>query len=307
MTENEFDYISWIQKQLKRSPDVLIGSGDDAAVVKTGKNKYIVVTTDTIVEDIDFKIAQATPESIGYKSIAVSLSDIAAMGQGKPPLYALITVAFPKRINTISFRHRLFKGMHQLSRKYNVSIIGGDISSTKGPLVITSTIFAHKYLPILTRAGAKAGDVIMVTGQLGGSLSGKHLSFSPRINESLYLNGRYKINSMIDISDGLCADIGHICSKSKVGARLLESLIPVTQSAIKISCKTGKSPIQQALYDGEDFELLFTAKPSETSCIIKNGKVKVYPIGFITKEQGIWLHRTNGSLKYLKPAGYKHF
>ncbi|MFH1227113.1 MAG: thiamine-phosphate kinase [Planctomycetota bacterium] len=307
MKENEFDYIAWIQKHLNHTSDVPVGSGDDAAVIKIGKAKNIVVTTDTIVEDVDFKTKNIAPESIGYKSIAISLSDIAAMGQGKPPLYALITVALPKRLNTISFRHRLFKGMHQIAKKYEVRIVGGDISSTNGPLVITSTIFGYNCLPILTRAGAKVRDVIMVTGKLGGSLGGKHLFFAPRIKEVLYLNKRYKINSMIDISDGLCADISHICNQSKVGARLLEAFIPVTGFSIKQVHKIGKSTTQQALYDGEDFELLFTASPTEAKRIIKNNKVKVYPIGFITKGQGVYLQKINGVTHCLKPEGYKHF
>lgn len=325
MKESEFGYIKWIQTHLKYPSDVAVGSGDDAAVIRISKGRYLIATTDTIVEGIDFvfhhKVTKkitgkrlrdlcasvASPEEVGHKAVAISLSDIAAMGQGKPPLYALIIVALPKRLNNISFRHRLFKGMHRIVNRFGVRIIGGDISAINGPLTITSTLLAYSSLPILKRSGAKTGDIIMVTGKLGGSILGKHLTFTPRIKEALLLNSRYKINSMIDISDGLAADLNHICEASKVGAQLVENRMPISDAVRKMSKRPGHSPISYAFSDGEDFELLFTAPPDQARRILKNNKMPVWAIGFMTKDKGIYLEDSKGVIKAIKPKGYRHF
>jgi thiamine-monophosphate kinase len=240
------------------------------------------------------------------------------MGQGKPPLYALITVALPARLNNQRFTHRLFEGMHRIANRFGVRIIGGDLSAINGPLTITSTLLGYSslprisagltaVLPILKRSGAKAGDIIMVTGRLGGSILGKHLNFTPRIREALALNSSYKINSMMDISDGLSTDLGHICEASNIGAQLVERRIPISDAAHKLSGKTGRSPVSHALNDGEDFELLFTASPDQARRIIRERKVAVSAIGFMTKDKEIWLEDSKGVIKAIKPEGYRHF
>lgn len=314
MKETEFGYIKWIQKRLKPYPDVALGSGDDAAVIRISKGRCLIATTDTIVEGIDFKphvrfaqCKQITPEAIGHKAVAISLSDIAAMGQGKPPLYALITVALPARLNNQRFTHRLFEGMHRIASRFGVRIVGGDLSAINGPLTITSTLLGYNNGPILKRSGAKAGDIIMVTGRLGGSILGRHLTFTPRIKETLFLNRCYRINSMMDISDGLSTDLGHICEASNIGAQLVENRIPASDAARKLSGKTGRSPVSHALSDGEDFELLFTASPDQARRIIRERKVAVSAIGFMTKDKGICLEDTEGRIRRMKPEGYRHF
>ncbi|MBI4712558.1 MAG: thiamine-monophosphate kinase [Planctomycetes bacterium] len=318
MKLTEFGYIKWIQSRLgKKSKDVLVGSGDDAAAVHCPKGHILLATTDTIVEGIDFEPSRHSsrkysgfatrirPEAIGHKAVAVSLSDIAAMGGCSGPLYALITAALPKRLANPAFGHRLFNGMRRLCKRFNCRIIGGDLSSTTGPLVITSTIFGFSdKRKVIKRSGAKDGDTILVTGKLGGSILGKHLSFTPRLKEARYLNRKYKINSMIDISDGLIADLNHICRASKVGAILDEEKIPISGAARRM---TG-SVIKHALYGGEDFELLFTTTLDEANEIItdRNLTTPVSIIGQIGEVNGIYLKNGNRKMK-IKPMGYTHF
>lgn len=303
MKETEFGYIKWLQKYLKYGKDVLIGSGDDCAVAKLSDGNLLYATTDTIVGGIDF--INATPEQIGYKSVAISLSDLAAMGISYSRIYALISASLPKKIANLSFTHSLFKGMYSICKKFDVQIIGGDLSSTKGPIVITSTLLGISKSKSVVRSGAYAGDAILVTGKLGGSILGKHLSFTPRLRESALLNRHYKINSMIDVSDGLVADLNHILELSKVGAVLDEMNIPISQDAYKLK----SNPLQHALTDGEDFELLFTAPLKEAVKIIHNRVLKtpVSIIGMITKQKGVRLLSRSGKISNVNPQGFTHF
>jgi thiamine-monophosphate kinase len=309
MPESEFGYINWLQKYLKYSSDVLVGSGDDCAVVKLADENFLYATTDTIVEGVDFRISGATPEQIGYKSVAISLSDLAAIGGDFTKIYALISASLPKPRAKPFFTHPLFKGMHSICKRFGVQIIGGDISSTKGPITITSTLLGISKSKPVVRAGACIGDAIMVTGRLGGSILGKHLSFTPRLRESGLLKRHYKINSMIDISDGLLADLNHILEKSKVGAVLDELSIPISQDAYKLK----GNPLLHALNDGEDFELLFTAPLDEAIRIIKERNhrfrrlTQISIIGIIQKENGIYLCDKRGNIRKINPKGYMHF
>ncbi|MEK7310105.1 MAG: thiamine-phosphate kinase [Planctomycetota bacterium] len=301
--ESEFGYIKWLQKHLRYGKDVLIGSGDDCAVIKLPDNNLLYATTDTIVEDVDFK--KATPEQIGYKSIAISLSDLAAMGGDFTKIYALISASLPKNRAKPSFTHPLFKGMHSICTRFGVQIIGGDLSSIKGPITITSTLFGISKSKPVVRAGVREGDAILVTGSLGGSILGKHLSFTPRLRESALLNRHYKINSMIDISDGLVVDLNHILESSKLGTVLDELSIPISKDAYKLK---GNS-LRHALTDGEDFELLFTAPLKEAVKIIRDRALKtpVSIIGMITKQKGIYLLSKQGEISNIKPQGFTHF
>jgi len=315
----EFVYIKWIQKQLKYPSEIFIRSGDDAAGIRIGRNS-VLVTTDFIVEGIDFHLKTATPYQIGYKALAVSISDMAAMGGVSEKLYAVATVALRPNLflRTVSpqdesagkFAQELFRGMKSVADKFKVSIVGGDVSSVKGPISISTTILgveARHAVPI-QRSGAQIGDAIMVTGELGGSILGKHLNFIPRLNEARILTKMYTINSMIDISDGLLADLNHILEASDKGAVLFESLIPVSSAARKLSQKDKKSPLHHSLFDGEDFELLFTLPMREAERLLRDKpfKTMLSLIGIIQFEKGILLLDKNGRTKKIKPKGYEH-
>jgi len=306
MKQSEFAYLGWIQKHLRYQPDVLVGSGDDAAVLRLNKHQRLLATCDMIVEGVDFKLRTATARQIGYKSLAISLSDLAAMGGVDGPIYALMSVAF-KPNTPDRFAKELFIGMKSLADKFDVAIVGGDVSSTSGPLTINSTLLGSvTKLKSLLRSGARTGDAIMVTDKLGGSILGKHLSFTPRLKEALLLNQSYKINSMMDISDGLLIDLNHILSSSNKGALLYEYAIPISKSAYRL----GRSnALKHALTDGEDFELLFTASPKEAERIIKDRRLKVPVtiIGQITNKQGMYIQGLDKQTRLLKPSGYEHF
>ncbi|MEW6026778.1 MAG: thiamine-phosphate kinase [Planctomycetota bacterium] len=305
MSESEFGYIKWLQTYLKYGKEVLVGSGDDCAVVKLPDGKLLYSTTDTIVEGIDFWPSNATPKQIGYKSAAVSLSDLAAMGVEYSSIYALISASLPKKFARPPFTHPLFKGMHFACKRFGVQIIGGDLSITRGPITITSTLLGISKSKPVTRLGAQPGDAILVTGKLGGSILGRHLCFTPRLRESGLLSRRYKITSMIDISDGLLQDLNHILEKSKVGAVLDEISIPISWDAYKLK----GSALRHALTDGEDFELLFTAPFEEAIKIRKDKTIKtpISVIGLITKEKGISILSRQGKIIKVKPEGYRHF
>lgn len=309
MRQGELEYLNWIRKQLKYSPSVIVGSGDDAAVIRRNKKQLLLATCDTIVEGIDFKLPPATAREIGYKSLAVSLSDLAAMGGVNGPIYALIAVVLRPNLSD-RFARQLFMGMKTLADKFKVEIIGGDVSATKGPLSINTTLLGiTQELKPLRRSGACVGDAIMVTGHLGGSILGKHLSFTPRLAEAALFNRLYRIHSMIDISDGLLIDLSHILEMSGVGTVLYEIRLPISQSARYLAQRDHKSALEHAFSDGEDFELLFTLPPKEASRLMQEHKLKipVSIIGTITKERGIYLQGFDDKIHPLKPSGYEHF
>ncbi|MEK7448568.1 MAG: thiamine-phosphate kinase [Planctomycetota bacterium] len=325
---HEFEYIKWIQKQIKRPKSVLVGSGDDAAVIQLippfpPKKRLMLVTTDMIVEGIDFSLpevnsgqARRKPHlsqstsglDIGWKALAVSLSDIAAMGGATEYLYAVAAVALRPKVSS-RFAREVFRGMKKVADRFSVAIVGGDVSAVNGPMSITTTVFGlGRRLRPLTRSGAKVGDAIMVTGQLGGSILGKHLNFTPRLKEAGQLNQKYRINSMIDISDGLLADLNHLLEQSQMGGILFENLIPISSAARQLSRRTKKPPLFHALADGEDFELLFTMPQKEANRLLKSNNLKVLisHIGQICPGKNIRLVDLAGRLRKIKPKGYEH-
>jgi thiamine-monophosphate kinase len=252
---DEFSFIEYLKKKIPLSSRVLIGIGDDAAALGIGKNKRLVVSTDVIVEDVDFRIKSLSPEKIGRKVLAVNLSDIAAMGA--LPTAFVISIGKPSYI-AASWLKRFYKGLLNLARQYNIACVGGDFSRSK-EFFASVTIFGEA-LPrqIVKRTGAKSGDWIVVTGALGGSFLKHHHDFTPRIREGLFLAQHIKPTAMIDISDGLVQDLSHILKASGVGAVLDLDKIPVSRDAKKISCGNKEKAYASALSDGEDFELLFT-------------------------------------------------
>lgn len=318
----EFAYIKWIRSQLRYPKEVFIRSGDDAAGIRIGKRHMVLLSTDLVVEGIDFSLSRhpdtkcrnirpgldASPYWVGHKALAVGLSDMAAMGWMHGSLYALVSVALRSSLRE-RFIHQLFRGMKALADKFKVSIIGGDVSAVKGPISISVSILGvnNNFKPIL-RSGARPGDAIMVTGELGGSILGHHLRFLPRLKEASMLSQRYQINSMIDISDGLLADLGHILESSKKGAVLFKEQIPVSRAARRLAHIDGRSPLQHSLSDGEDFELLFTLPVHEAGRVIKNQPLRapVSLIGMIHQGKGMVLVDQQGKQKKLEPRGYEH-
>ncbi len=304
---DEFSFIEWIRSNQKKDKDVIVGIGDDCASIKINGDKQCLITTDMLVEGTHFELNKNTPGEIGRKSIACCISDIAAMGCLAK--YAVVSICFPQETNAY-FAKKLFLGMKRVAEAYKITIIGGDIVSSKEILVVNVTMYGkNEGLNPITRSGAKADDVIMVTGTLGGSISGRHVTFKPRLREGILLNKNFKINSMIDISDGLAADLNHILEESGVGAILYEDEVPISADAKKLARKTGLSGLDHALYDGEDYELLFTISGKEFKKLLtyKSFPVRLSKIGHIKKSNGLKLRDSSGKLKKIKPLGYKHF
>ena len=308
---NEFELIAALTKSLPTNKTVVAGAGDDCAVLDFGlPEKLFLFKTDAIVQGVHFT-GETEPEKIGRKALARCLSDIAAMAGA--PAAALITIGLPENFD-VEFVRKIYDGLNAIAEKYNVAIVGGETTTNPGGIFISiallGTVSRGKQI---LRNGAKVGDAIFVTGELGGSISGKHLDFEPRIAEAQWLAENFPIHAMIDLSDGLAGDLRHIVAASGVGAELLKTAIPISRAAKLAAQKSSsaKPAIAAALTDGEDFELLFTLAARDAVKLLdgwkKNfPKVKLSCIGKIVAGHGITLRDKTGSQK-LNAHGYVHF
>ncbi len=291
----EFGLIGRFKKQLKTDATVIRGTGDDCAVLALDAKRYQLFTCDMIVEGVDF-VKKQDPYLIGRKAVAVSLSDIAACCG--LPKHCVIALGLPGSAD-VRLVDRLFKGMRDIAQEFGVNIVGGDISRAPKLTVDVSMLGVVEKNKIALRDAARPGDVICVSGSLGGSIRGKHLRFTPRVREARYLSANAKVHAMIDISDGLIQDLGHILMQSNVGAMLYEELIPISSQA---------RDLEDALYSGEDFELLFTLSRTEAAKILKKKKGVFSPIGEIVhKKFGLMLFDRRNRRHRLKSKGYRHF
>jgi len=281
--------------------DIVKGIGDDCAVIRVSKKKYLLVTIDMLLEDVDFRINGAEPYQIGWKSLACGLSDIAAMGGTAK--YAVVSLGLPKRL-PVEFVDELYSGIKTLAKKFHVDIVGGDTNSSAKLIVDVAVLGYVEPENLKLRSGAKPGDIICVTGVLGGSYkSGRHMLFVPRLREARCLATGFRISSMIDISDGLSTDLGHIAKASGVGACIYEDLIPVSKDA---------KGVKAALNEGEDFELLFTMPLREARRLAKRTfevtGVKITQIGeILDKKVGVKIIGRDGRATELEAKGFSHF
>jgi len=308
---NEFELISKLTKSLSTNENVVTGAGDDCAVLDLGAiDKLILFKTDAVVEGIHFT-KETQPEKIGRKALARCLSDIAAMAG--TPVAALVTVALPENFDA-KFIGGIYDGLNALAEKNCVAIVGGETTTNPGRILISiallGTVPRGKQI---SRSGAKAGDAVFVTGELGGSLAEKHLEFEPRLAEARWLAEHASIHSMIDLSDGLAGDLPHILKASGVGAELLKSSIPISRQAKLAARKSSsaKPTFLAAMTDGEDFELLFTVAAKSAVKLLDSWKkqfpkLKLSCIGKIVAGDGVLIRDKGGSHK-LNAHGYVHF
>ncbi|CAN5425912.1 thiamine-phosphate kinase [soil metagenome] len=298
----EFGFIDWIRKQTAADPRVVLGPGDDTAILRLATDTSCLATTDMLLEGSCF-LRDAGGRAIGRKAMAVNLSDMAAMA-GRPTA-ALVCVGLP-RDGGRTLAEELFLGLHEMAEAFDTAIVGGDTNTWRGPLTISVTLLGEATpRGAVRRSGAKSGDWLMVTGPLGGSILGKHLTFTPRVHEALRLHELVDLHAMIDISDGLAADLHHICQESGVGAELDASAIPISEDARKLT--DGHSPLLHALGDGEDFELLFAVDPSAGRELLATQPISGLTFACVGRciDAGIWLNR-NGQREALPPLGYVH-
>lgn len=289
----EFDFIDWIRQQVTRSDRVIVPPGDDLAVLKWPADDLLIVGVDQVLDGVHFDSAVHSPIDIGRKVMNRNLSDCAAMAC--LPAAAVATVALP-RGRGIEYAKELFGGMKSAGDAFDCPIVGGDTASWGGMLVMTVSILGRSAgVAPITRAGARPGDGIYVTGPLGGSILGRHMTFTPRVREGRQLAASGVVTAMIDLSDGLSRDLRHICRQSGVGAGIESTKIPLHADALELSRRDGVAAIEHAVNDGEDHELLFTAKsqPPLGTCIgTVTGELSVVDFdGAITLEPKGWEHR----------------
>lgn len=308
---DEIELIKLLTKDLPGNDRVVVAAGDDCAALSgESPEELLLFKTDAIVEGIHFT-AETPPEKIGRKALARCLSDIAAMaGQ---PTAALVTLALPPDFDPERVKS-IYLGLNQLAREFDVAIVGGETTTNPGGVLISISLLGRvESSKIALRSTAKLGDAIFVSGELGGSIEGKHLDFEPRLKQARWLADRFPLTSMIDLSDGLGADLKHILAASQLGADLLSSAIPISRAAraVKARSANGKTPLSAAISDGEDFELLFTI-PSKHAVPLNDAWKEQFPelklscIGRTTETLGLRI-RDRNSIHPMAIDGYVHF
>lgn len=302
---HEFELIDWIRGRVTSHPRVDVGIGDDAAVMAAPlKPVQTLVTVDMLMEGVDFLLPDASGWRIGHKALAVNLSDIAAMA-GRP-VAAFVSVALPRH-RGMQLAQEIQQGIQALAARFDVALPGGDTNTWDGPLVISITVHGEPTGrgPVL-RSGAKVGDWIMATGAFGGSIHGRHLDFVPRLSEAETLNNCVALNAMLDVSDGLVADLRHILEESQVGAILDVAAVPISPDVAQ--CADDRTPSDHALSDGEDFELLFTVNPADGARLLASPPfdTPLTHVGEITTGYELLLRDPSGELKPAPVMGWKH-
>lgn len=312
----EFELIKRISKETKLfSDDVFVGIGDDTAVLKFDRDRYLLFTTDMMVEDDHFSLEWSNAEQIGMKAIEVNVSDIAAMGG--LPRHALISLALPKDVD-VEFIEGLYKGLNKTGKRYKINIIGGDITHSKQIVINVAMLGFAEKKNLCLRRDAKVNDVICVSGDLGGSTAGlnllrrkkkgKSIKFHLEPKARLGFSGKIAeyVNAMEDVSDGLGQEIRNICDASKKGAVIYKEKIPLSKAAVDDAKKVNKDVYDYALYGGEDFELVFTINKKNIALLKKKIKDKIYVVGrILDKKQGIYILDKNKKIKLEK--GFDHF
>jgi thiamine-monophosphate kinase len=257
---DEFDLIRGLQQRVSPHRSVAVGIGDDTAVLRRPQGgSQQLVTVDLVAEGTHFTLPEATPAQIAHKALAVNLSDIAAMAGSATA--AFVAVALNRSLGS-PFAEELFAGLHAAAARFGVTIAGGDTNIWTGPLVVSITLLGESTGsgPVL-RSGAQPGDWLFVTGALGGSLAGRHLQITPRLEEAARLHELVNLHAMIDLSDGLSRDVKHITTEQGLGFALQANRIPI-HGDVPGDLPQG-ARINRALHDGEDFELLFAVSPED--------------------------------------------
>lgn len=313
----EAELVEWLRQNLPRSERLVVGVGDDAAIVDWSTSDSCLVTSDLLADGVHFRWSHDPPEQIGRKAVAVNLSDLAAMAAR--PVAIVVSLLLPNgsqqnssdqvRVDLSSVK-RLYAGMLELAEEYGFVIAGGDTNTWAGGLAISVTAFGTCDGQPVTRSGACPGDRLLVTGALGGSRAGHQFEFTPRIREAVRLNRDFEIHAAIDISDGLALDASRLARASGCGIELDLSAIPIRDAALRMhqADPQGPTALARALGDGEDFELLLAAPAADAERMLSDQPLEVplTLIGKVVPECGLW-QLTSGATRIALPAtGYLH-
>lgn len=320
----EFGLIDLIKKDTIVDPaNVVAGIGDDAAVYIPGQGCMELLTTDMLVENVHFDLSKTTPWQLGYKAVAVNLSDIAAMG-GRPR-HAVVSIGLPPQLS-VEFVVGLYQGMKEICREFSVNIVGGDtVSSPHGLVINVALVGDVEPSGLLKRSGARVGDVVAVTGTLGNSACGLDLLFSsgwedyefawPLVTAHLTPRPQVLVGQKLagwgatgadDISDGLASEAHELARASELGIRLYAEKIPLSSDLAKAANLLNKRPIDYALFGGEDFQLVFTIS-HEQFTRLPQSQVPFTIVGEVINGQGVFLVEESGNSVSLEPKGYNHF
>lgn len=302
----ELELIRWIRHQKQMPREVIVGPGDDAAGLLLPPNELCVVTVDSVVDGIHFVSAEIEPEQIGRKAAARALSDIAAMAAHPVGIVAATNIP---RDTGMDYAKAVIKGQIDFCEAARVAVMGGDIAIVDGPLTVTVTaIGAVKPDKIALRSGAKRGDLLCVTGELGGAHLGRHLTFNPRLEEARWISAHCKLHAMIDISDGLACDANHLAKESHAGVRIDPVTLPISPAAHEAARHSGKTAVEHALYDGEDYELLFCLPRRSAKALFgrPDPPVRIAVIGEVIEEPGLWMKTEHEGRAPLDPEGWEH-
>jgi len=344
---NEFDFIEHLRGQTnsrKHSTRVLAGIGDDASIISESSGRDLIVTTDLLIEGVDFHRGATPARLLGHKALAVSLSDIAAMGAR--PFWSFLAVGMSREEWNTNFKDEFYEGFFALADHYGVTLAGGDISETKHDIVIDSIVLGEAASGrAVKRSGARPGDQIYVTGNLGGAAAGlklielgarvsepgaiatgstdtaesrsdddaiqtlllRQLLPQPRVGWGIVLGEQQLASAMIDLSDGLSSDLNHLCKESNVGATIDAAAIPLDEEVRQLCGRRALDPLALALHGGEDFELLFTVNPENVSRLPKRvDGVAISRIGEVADHKSIEIKEHNRTWD-LRPGGFEHF
>lgn len=305
----EREFVEWILRHVPADPRLEVPAGDDAAVLRPPAGRRTVVTVDMLMEGVDFILdGDCRPESIGHKALGVSLSDLAAMAAR--PEAAVVAVALPRHGGEPLGR-RIHAGLAALAERHGVAIAGGDTNAWDGPLVVSVTAIGS-VAPgrAWRRDGARVGDRLLVTGSCGGSLLGRHLAVSPRCREAIDIASRFDVHAAIDVSDGLSLDVARLVAASGGAAVLDVGAIPIHPDAVTMSRRAGDtlSPLEHALGDGEDFELVLAMAPDVAAAAAAScpPSCPLTIIGDVVEGSGLFARNADGSVIPLTPRGYLH-
>jgi thiamine-monophosphate kinase len=303
-SRDEFSLIDDIRRRCLLSQRTRLGIGDDTALLAAAGDAGILITLDVLSEGVHFDLTRCTAEDVGRKALAVNLSDIAAMaGQ---PTAALVGLVLPRdRAGRLS--GPLMDGLFKMADAYEVDVVGGDTNTWDGPLVISVTLLGEPTgRGAVTRSGAQSGDWLFVTGALGGSLAGRHLSFQPRISEALALHHSVELHAMIDLSDGIASDVRHIARESGVGVVIDAQAVPIHDDVDP--ALPFEERLHHALCDGEDFELLFAVAEQDGRRLLDDPPIDVplHHIGKATNDGECRLQSPAGPISPLPEGGWVH-